>query len=100
MTPVRKNAAEIALNGVNGPSGETRTPGFHIPNVAPYQLGYTRSGCPAEKRSPEQCPHYTPIVPEWQELSSPGSLFLVRCVNSRIFLRAVSPVSPAPVCSF
>ena len=27
---------------LNGPSGETRTPGFHIPNVAPYQLGYTR----------------------------------------------------------
>ena len=25
-----------------GPSGATRTRGFHIPNVAPYQLGYTR----------------------------------------------------------
>ena len=29
-----------------GPSGATRTRGFHIPNVAPYQLGYTRIfGC-------------------------------------------------------
>ena len=28
-----------------GPSGATRTRGFHIPNVAPYQLGYTRIFC-------------------------------------------------------
>ena len=34
------------LSNLFGPSGATRTRGFHIPNVAPYQLGYTRIfGC-------------------------------------------------------
>ncbi len=30
------------LSRHRGPSSATRTRGFHIPNVAPYQLGYTR----------------------------------------------------------
>ena len=33
------------LSTLFGPSGATRTRGFHIPNVAPYQLGYTRIFC-------------------------------------------------------
>ena len=29
----------------NGPRWETRTPDILLPNVAPYQLGYTRIFC-------------------------------------------------------
>ena len=32
----------VLKTGGFGPSSATRTRGFHIPNVAPYQLGYTR----------------------------------------------------------
>lgn len=32
----------VLKTGGVGPSSATRTRGFHIPNVAPYQLGYTR----------------------------------------------------------
>ena len=38
----RKNLWNQLISEVFGPSGATRTRGFHIPNVAPYQLGYTR----------------------------------------------------------
>ena len=37
-----KTASFLKKLAVFGPSGATRTRGFHIPNVAPYQLGYTR----------------------------------------------------------
>lgn len=40
------NTLVSKLSNLFGPSGATRTRGFHIPNVAPYQLGYTRIfGC-------------------------------------------------------
>ena len=41
----RKNLWNQLISEVFGPSGATRTRGFHIPNVAPYQLGYTRIFC-------------------------------------------------------
>ena len=38
----KEKAPRSDAPGGFGPSGATRTRGFHIPNVAPYQLGYTR----------------------------------------------------------
>ena len=38
----RKTLWNQSISEGFGPSGATRTRGFHIPNVAPYQLGYTR----------------------------------------------------------